>query len=179
MSHTAETKAKISAALAGIKKSPELRKKWSDQRRGVKRGPQPNISKALSGRPKAPEHVALAAARSWTTKRAKAGGAFKHEQNPAERYSPKHRAWKAAVLEAYGRWCSRCGSADNLHVHHKLTSEWFPELQYEVANGAVVCRKCHPQVEHDDRNLVVKILRELVHLGPRDVFRMFLERRTR
>lgn len=55
--YSEETKQRMSEAQKTSEKVKEARKISSAKRKGVKTGPQPNISKALAGKPKSPEHI--------------------------------------------------------------------------------------------------------------------------
>jgi 5-methylcytosine-specific restriction endonuclease McrA len=40
-------------------------------------------------------------------------------------------------------FCSKCGSQDNLHIHHRIPPLGDMELFFEYENLDVLCGKCH------------------------------------
>ena len=59
------------------------------------------------------------------------------------RRSPEYYQWRKAVLSQDKYACCLCGSADNLHAHHKLPIAEYPNKIFVVSNGITLCRKCH------------------------------------
>jgi len=57
--------------------------------------------------------------------------------------SKEYKAFHRAVLERDGHRCRKCGSDENLCVHHVLDFMGYPELRCEVDNGITLCRTCH------------------------------------
>lgn len=52
------------------------------------------------------------------------------------------RRWKYAILKR-DKTCQKCGSMDQLQVHHLESYAKHPELRICPDNGAVLCFKCH------------------------------------
>ena len=45
--------------------------------------------------------------------------------------------------------CQCCGRPEDLHVHHVLPVNQFPELSFEVDNGFTMCKGCHKEYHHE------------------------------
>lgn len=45
--------------------------------------------------------------------------------------------------------CARCGTIENLTVHHLLSKKKYPEIKHFKANWICLCRSCHDWVELD------------------------------
>lgn len=61
-------------------------------------------------------------------------------------YDIRYKEWRNSVLDRDGHKCTRCGSTEKLHVHHKKEWHRFPELRYEISNGKTVCFSCHVNI---------------------------------
>lgn len=59
------------------------------------------------------------------------------------RRSPEYYHWRKAVLSRDKYICRLCGSASNLHTHHKLPIAEYPSVVFNVSNGIALCEKCH------------------------------------
>ena len=67
--------------------------------------------------------------------------------------SPKHRAWRARVLQRAHGLCEECRrygrtDKDGLPVqattaHHIKPRDQYPELQCDPSNGQALCMACH------------------------------------
>lgn len=69
------------------------------------------------------------------------------------RRSLKYRLWKEAVLAKDNHTCQSCGSKKRPCAHHIKAFEDYPSLRFDVSNGQVLCRKCHPRhTEKSKRN---------------------------
>jgi len=71
--------------------------------------------------------------------------------------------WKKACSTVYKRdnaQCQRCGSKDNLHVHHIVTFA-NKELRADIDNLVLLCAKCHRFV-HSKKNINKEFIREEV-----------------
>lgn len=62
------------------------------------------------------------------------------------RHSSEYNNWKFAVRAKYDDTCQCCGSLDRPHAHHIKSRQAYPELQYIVSNGIVLCFECHMQL---------------------------------
>lgn len=58
-------------------------------------------------------------------------------------YNEQYKDWRKSVLNRDGRKCVKCGSKQQIQVHHKKTWADYPELRYDQNNGEVVCLSCH------------------------------------
>lgn len=93
--------------------SEESRKKRSEMRRGKYTGP---------------EH--------WNWK----GGIVRYDRT---RNQAKSLDWVRAVKDRDGWKCTECGSEEQLEAHHIKPWKRYPELRYELSNGATLCHSCH------------------------------------
>lgn len=66
--------------------------------------------------------------------------------NFEDRRSAKYRKWKNDVLKRDEGKCKRCGSKNNLHIHHIKSFAEYKDLRFEVNNGITLCKKCHKEV---------------------------------
>lgn len=64
------------------------------------------------------------------------------------RKMPAYTRWKNACLSR-DKECQFCCAKDNLCVHHIKSRQTYPELQYSVDNGIVMCTDCHNEFHHD------------------------------
>jgi 5-methylcytosine-specific restriction endonuclease McrA len=58
------------------------------------------------------------------------------------RNSPQYEKWRRHILDR-DKICQKCGSSENLHVHHigqYVDNEW---LRLKNMNGVVLCKTCH------------------------------------
>jgi len=65
----------------------------------------------------------------------------------------KYKAWRKAVLSRDKFCCTRCGSKDKLHCHHKISWRENIELRFDVGNGETLCASCHAIEGHKNREL--------------------------
>ena len=61
-------------------------------------------------------------------------------------FTSNHREWRRKVLERDHHTCLRCGSHENLEVHHVIKWADAPELRFDVSNGATLCHECHRKI---------------------------------
>jgi hypothetical protein len=64
-----------------------------------------------------------------------------------DRDGPEIRHWRKSCLKRDNHRCVKCGTGDNLQVHHVCGWAGFPELRIEVDNGETLCGNCHSK-EH-------------------------------
>lgn len=69
----------------------------------------------------------------------KGGIQFRHP----ERGRYRNKMWVKAVKDRDGWKCVGCGSTDDLHAHHIKRWRDYPDLRYDVDNGATLCHPCH------------------------------------
>ena len=51
--------------------------------------------------------------------------------------------WRKIVKQRDGNVCRRCGFRSNLHGHHIMPKEKYPEFELELDNGIALCGNCH------------------------------------
>ena len=59
--------------------------------------------------------------------------------------TPGYFAWRTRVLKRDGFTCVKCGSNENLQVHHLWSYKENPELAIVDSNGVTLCKDCHDQ----------------------------------
>ena len=57
------------------------------------------------------------------------------------------RRWRASVVDR-DKTCVMCDDDRNLEAHHCRPKSMFPELAYDVANGVLLCYRCHRVIVH-------------------------------
>ena len=67
------------------------------------------------------------------------------------RRSSRYKKWKSDVLKRDKNKCQKCGSFDNLVVHHIKPFSRNIELRYDVNNGITLCQNCHKEVHKNER----------------------------
>ena len=60
---------------------------------------------------------------------------------------PEYNKWRKACLERDGYRCQKCGSLENLCVHHIKPYAKYPKLATDKNNGITLCQECH-KLEH-------------------------------
>jgi len=61
-----------------------------------------------------------------------------------KRLSVEYKMWRLAVLEHDDFTCQQCNQRGGKLVSHHINSfKRFPELRFNVDNGATLCRSCH------------------------------------
>ncbi len=73
----------------------------------------------------------------------------KRHRSPSTMFSRKSK-WRRLKVKMFAMitHCERCGSGDNLTIHHVKPRSSFPELAYEEYNLVVLCTKCHNRIHH-------------------------------
>lgn len=140
---SASHRASLSVALRGRKFSEEWRARISDGLRGQSLSPEhrAKLGAIRRGRPlgpRSPEHTAkLAGPNHWNWR----GG------RPQDRGGFFYIAWKRAVHRRDANTCQMCGATElkgiNRQADHIAPWRDFPELRYDVANGRTLCKPCH------------------------------------
>ena len=64
------------------------------------------------------------------------------------RQEKRYLLFKKQVLKRDNKTCQKCGSNENLHVHHILSFINHVDKRYDIDNGITLCKKCHQQ-EHN------------------------------
>jgi len=63
----------------------------------------------------------------------------------------KYRKWRTAVFQRDNWTCQTCGSNGFVEGHHIKSWANFPKLRYEINNGVTLCKKCHKEVNNEQR----------------------------
>jgi 5-methylcytosine-specific restriction endonuclease McrA len=57
---------------------------------------------------------------------------------------PRYRQWRSDVFSRDNWTCQTCGARGvTLEAHHIKSWARFPELRYDINNGATLCKPCH------------------------------------
>jgi len=76
------------------------------------------------------------------------------------RERPEYGEWRTAVVALFGDKCIACNHAGNIHIHHILPVETYPELAFDPNNGVPLCGNCHAEVSGQEMSYINQ-LREL------------------
>jgi 5-methylcytosine-specific restriction endonuclease McrA len=136
---------RISAAMKGIKRTPEHQAKLNAAQTGRPKPPEVRlkISKTLTGRPghkhQEPARKAISAAQRqrWAPVR-----------SADSRKTYELRMWRQAVLERDGYRCVSCRTDKDLHTHHIKLWKHHPELRFDLSNGQTLCKSCHARADN-------------------------------
>jgi hypothetical protein len=64
----------------------------------------------------------------------------------------RHGSWARAVISRDQATCRRCGAKNvELHAHHILPYEAYPDQRWSLDNGLTLCYQCH-WIEHSASN---------------------------
>ena len=66
------------------------------------------------------------------------------------RERPEYQDWRDAVFRLFGEKCIRCGHAGNIHAHHVMPVNEYPELVFEPTNGVPLCGNCHTEIKGNE-----------------------------
>ena len=66
------------------------------------------------------------------------------------RERPEYQDWRVAVFRLFGQKCIRCGYAGNIHAHHVMPVNEYPEFVFEPTNGVPLCGNCHTEIKGDE-----------------------------
>ena len=66
------------------------------------------------------------------------------------RERPEYQGWREAVFQLFGQKCIRCGYAGNLHAHHVMPVNEYPELAFDPTNGVPLCGNCHVAIKGNE-----------------------------
>lgn len=64
--------------------------------------------------------------------------------------------WRISCLERDDYTCQKCGSKENLCVHHIKPYAQYPKLRTQISNGITLCQECH-KYEHSKEKKVCKM----------------------
>ena len=62
--------------------------------------------------------------------------------------SSEYNFWRSKVIKRDNYECQKCGSKNNLDVHHICPQKTHPHLALDYMNGITLCRKCHYKIGH-------------------------------
>jgi 5-methylcytosine-specific restriction endonuclease McrA len=62
--------------------------------------------------------------------------------------------WRKACLQKYGKRCELCEGTYNTTPHHFFYKSSFGHLRYDIANGVILCQKCHAKLHFQDPKLM-------------------------
>ncbi|WP_425102759.1 HNH endonuclease [Burkholderia ambifaria] len=125
--HSAETKARISAVHKGK----------PSEKRGSKR--------TVEERAKISAAVRKVALRGPDCPAYRDG---KSAERLGERFTDKYKQWRFDVMLRDRFTCQHCGDSrgGNLHAHHIKPFATHPELRVDLGNGITLCEQCHKAV---------------------------------
>ena len=66
------------------------------------------------------------------------------------RERPEYQDWRDSVFRLFGQKCIRCGHVGNIHAHHVMPVNEYPELVFEPTNGVPLCGNCHTEIKGDE-----------------------------
>ena len=66
------------------------------------------------------------------------------------RERPEYQGWREAVFRLFGQKCIRCADEGNIHAHHIMPVEDYPELAFEPTNGVPLCGNCHTEIRGNE-----------------------------
>ena len=66
------------------------------------------------------------------------------------RERPEYQNWRDSVFRLFGQTCIRCGHAGNIHAHHVMPVEDYPELAFDPTNGVPLCGNCHVAIKGNE-----------------------------
>jgi ribosomal protein S27AE len=64
------------------------------------------------------------------------------------RSNPKYYHFRNNVLKRDNNMCQKCGSIENLHVHHIKSFSKNPDERYNINNGITLCKECHQKLHN-------------------------------
>jgi len=73
-----------------------------------------------------------------------------YDTNRKIRQSPQYRRFKINVLDRDKKTCKKCGSKNNLHVHHIKPFSTHSILRFVENNGITLCQSCHIKIHKND-----------------------------
>ena len=71
--------------------------------------------------------------------------------NFEDRRSSKYKKWKESVLRRDCYRCRKCGSKEDLVVHHITHFAENVDLRFDEENGITLCRACHREVHRNEK----------------------------
>jgi|SRR5579862_3038668 len=164
--HSAESKAKISFALAGRPCSEATRAKIRAAQLGkfIPQSSRDKMSIAKKGHPawnRGITYPETVRARMSIGSQGKNAGSkhwnWQGGKTPIGRLirdSAQYRKWREAVLKRDDYRCFDCGQrGGELEAHHIYSFAEYPRLRFELENGITLCISCHRQTPNFGRRL--------------------------
>jgi hypothetical protein len=74
---------------------------------------------------------------------------------PFDRHDARVTEWRNKVLQRDDYKCVRCGSTDNIEVHHVLKWAEYPRGRVDINNGITLCNECHAAAHITERGLIL------------------------
>lgn len=68
-----------------------------------------------------------------------------------KRNNYSYRQWRQHILDR-DKVCQKCGSGENLEVHHIKRFSEYPELRQDDSNAVVLCKRCHRELHRRERD---------------------------
>ncbi len=59
-----------------------------------------------------------------------------------------YKSWRYTVLFKDSHKCIICGKSKTLNVHHIYPYHSYPNLRYDINNGATLCKLHHKEFHH-------------------------------
>ena len=80
-----------------------------------------------------------------------------------ELYTPsEYKIWRDTVIKNDNYECQKCGSLNDLDVHHIYPEKTHPLLALDCMNGITLCRRCHIEIGHSkDGNCSLYSLKQI------------------
>lgn len=137
--HSEESKEKMRKKHLGKLLSTETKKKMSEVKLGIKRGPMSEAHRLKLSK----NHADFKGPKSPTWK----GGVT--PINRKIRNSLEYKIWRKAVFERDGYQCIWGGKehGDKLNADHIKPFSLYPELRLAIDNGRTLCEACHKTTE--------------------------------
>jgi len=60
----------------------------------------------------------------------------------------KYRKIRSSILEKHNFKCKKCGSENNIHLHHEITLRDNPDLALDTDNLIPLCSTCHSNLHN-------------------------------
>lgn len=160
-----ETKAKMSEAHRGKKRSEDFCKKLSERTTGKQyalgrkhtEDEKRRIGASQKGKAVS-EDVKQKLRDAWARNRENRIGykapSWKGGVTPEHiniRNSVEMERWRISVFERDDWRCQECGKRGNgeLHAHHIQSFSEYPQLRFVLDNGITVCRDCHMKIHRN------------------------------
>lgn len=125
-----ETKLKIGLGNKGKVRSEELRRRWSESKKGIKPKNTNGLIPFKSGKDNL----------FWK------GGIT--PINAKIRTSKEYKLWRVAVFMRDNYTCQSCGErGGTLHADHIKPFAFYPELRFAIDNGRALCVECHKKTD--------------------------------